>query len=145
MINRSLELNTILGSALDEIIAVLGMEAGAFRLTPSPDASVSMAIYRGFSKDAVSILEETQRSVSLTQVWDHDRAVIVDDSLEPGDKNPLKRTLKREGLHFFMLQPVRSGNRILGTLGLASVRQKRPTDHQIDFCKLWLRCWASQW
>lgn len=133
MINRSLDLKAILESALEEIMSALGMEAGAFRLVESPDVPSSFVIYRGFSKDAKSILEKAQKSSAALPTLEHGKALVVDNSVQPGEADPWLKALQRGGLHTFMLQPVRSGDRILGTLELASARKKHLKEHQLDF------------
>ena len=77
LINRSLDLKAILESALEEIMSALGMEAGAFRLVESPDAPSSFVIYRGFSKDAKSILEEAQKTEDGSQLQFRSKSIKV--------------------------------------------------------------------
>ena len=56
MINQSLDLNTILESALEEITGSLGMSAGVIRLRAENGSSYTTFI-RGFSKENTGILE----------------------------------------------------------------------------------------
>ncbi len=121
MVNRSSELNTILVSALDEIMALLGMEAGLFRLRATPEAS-SKAVYRGFSKETGQILEEM-----------NDESTEISSNISEWSPGDLADALKRDGLQFFSLYPIRSGNRVLGTLGLACKNLKTITDTQQEF------------
>jgi two-component system NtrC family sensor kinase len=125
MINRSLELHAILGAALDEIMGLLGVEAATFRLADSPDPSTPPVICRGFSKATVSALEAVQQEAAVRQQLERRDPVIVEDVSKWNDQEALAEALRSEGMRFFALYPVRSGNRLLGTLGVAS-RKVRP-------------------
>jgi two-component system NtrC family sensor kinase len=133
MVNRSLDLTTTLGTALDEVMTLLGMEAGTFRFVASSDGSAPTAVYRGFSKQTVAILEgEQEQGSPLHQQLSDNRPVIVESNSTTAGANLLSEALRREGLQFFALYPVRSGNRMLGTLGLASHKPKSLTSTQED-------------
>ncbi len=126
MVNRSLDLDSILSSSLDQLINSLGMEAGVFRLRAAHDAA-PRTVSRGLGKDLVAALEA-----------DADDAPPRDPVPVPGD--PLHWTAlrlaeaaRKEGLHFSGPYPVRSGNRVLGYLGLASGNPKALPPAQEDF------------
>jgi two-component system, NtrC family, sensor kinase len=133
LINRSSDLKMILESALEEIMNLIGVEAGAFRLAESSDVPSALVICRGFSKHVVSILEDAHKSSAALHASERHKALVVDYSLESGEADSWLKVLKKEGLHTFMLQPVRSGNRVLGTIELASAKRKHPKELQMDF------------
>jgi two-component system NtrC family sensor kinase len=114
MVNRSLDLNSILSSSLEEILESLGMAAGVFRLRATPEA-LPKTICRGLNRNIISILEEN--------CADHDaqrplQAMPTGDTLQWGS-GPMVEALQKEGLQFSGPYAIRSGNRILGFLGLA--------------------------
>jgi two-component system, NtrC family, sensor kinase len=114
MVNRSLDLNSILSSSLEEILEFLGMAAGLFYLRVTPGA-LPKTVYRGLSRSIISILEEgcadndpqqqlPPMHLGETQQW---------------DSGPIVEGLQKEGLQFSGPYTIRAGNRILGFLGLA--------------------------
>ena len=54
MVNRSLEINVILAAALEEVMSLLGMDAGMFRMRATPEASPK-TVYRGLSRETAAI------------------------------------------------------------------------------------------
>ena len=121
MVNRSLELNVILNSALEEIIASLGMDAGMFRLRATPEVS-SKAAGRGFTRETAAILEESSEETS-----------DLPSEVSKWSGSPLADALRKDGLSFFATYPIRSGNRVLGSLSLASHDSKSISELQEEF------------
>ncbi len=128
MVNRSLELHTTIGFALDEIMQLLGMEAATFRLLEISDPATPSVICRGFSKAAASALEGLQQESGAQQQLELQDSVIVEDVAKWDGQKTLADALRGEGMQFFALYPVRTGNRLLGTLGIASRRPKPITE-----------------
>ncbi|MBP1610394.1 MAG: signal transduction histidine kinase, nitrogen specific, NtrB, partial [Acidobacteria bacterium] len=133
MINRSCNLKQILEAALEEIMSAFGWEAGAFLFVESPDAPSKPAIYKGFSKNVILILEEAQKSSAALRALERDKALVVGNTRDSEGADPWLKVLQKKGLHTFMLQPVRTGTRVLGTIELASVKRKHPRQPQLDF------------
>lgn len=133
MVNRSLDLHTVLGFALDEIMNLLGMEAATFQLVETPEAAMPSVVYRGFSRETVSALEGMHEEGAVPERGlTRNNPVIVEDVSKWSEHDKLAEALRREGMHFFALYPVRSGNRILGTLGIACRKPKPLTELQED-------------
>jgi two-component system, NtrC family, sensor kinase len=126
MVNRSLELNTILVSTLDEIMGSLGMDAGIFRLRRMPEAS-PRAVCRGFSAETVMILEDEN------SLQPQSTPLIASDVSQWSDSSLLAQALNKERIRFFAMFPLMSGNRILGSLSLASRTAKNITESQKEF------------
>ncbi len=125
MVNRSLELNTVLVSTLEEIMNSLGMDAGIFRLRRIPENS-PRAVCRGFSTDTAAILEDEK------SVQPQSTPLIASDVSQWNDSS-LAKALLKEGIRFFAMFPLMSGNRILGSLSLASRTAKNITESQKEF------------
>jgi two-component system NtrC family sensor kinase len=121
MVNRSLDLNTILVSALDELTSSLGMDACLFRICATQEAS-SKVVCRGFSRETVSILEAGS-----------DESAGLSSDVSKWGAGPLTDALRKEGLQFFAIYPIRSGNRVLGSLGLSSMKFQDITEAQEEF------------
>ncbi len=120
MANRSLELNNIMFFALDTIMGKLGTGAGIFRLRAKQE-DFSGTIQRGFTQEAISILENSDEQ-SLPAHYQISSAVAGNIS-EWGD-SPLARVLCRQGFQYYANYPIRSGNRIVGSLSLAASTPK---------------------
>ena len=125
MVNRSLDLNSILVSALETTMHSLGMDGGVFRLRATPDATPK-AICRGFSKEVSAVFDAAnEKTVPLqpsATVWPRDAG-----------GGPLHDAFRKSGIQFFALYPIRCGNRLWGNLGLAATGAKRITDSQEVF------------
>ncbi len=129
MVNRSLDLPVILGNTLDELSRLLGMEAGFFRLIPANGGGSAVIVHRGFRGETVAALDLGD-SLPGTEA-DSDAAVVMD--LEcGGERDQLRQALSDEGFRTFALYPVRFGNRMVGCLGLGSVRAKAHADWHED-------------
>jgi two-component system NtrC family sensor kinase len=114
MVNRSLGLTSILTSALEEIIDSMGMEAGMIRLRTTPE-SAAKTVCKGLSKESTAIFEGVGDEISNQQP-------ILPFGSGAGAQcgaGPLVEALRKEGMEFWGPYPIRSGNRILGYLGLA--------------------------
>jgi two-component system NtrC family sensor kinase len=112
MVNRSVEMNVILNSALEEILASLGMDAGLFRIRSSSEGS-SKVVCRGFQKETVSILDTCG-----------DEIVELPHNVAKWGSGALAEALRKENFQFFAHYPIRSGNRTLGYLSLAGRNDK---------------------
>ncbi len=132
MVNRSLELHAILGFALDEIMRLLGVEAASFKLAQAPDPATPSVVCRGFSKAVLSALERTDEEEVEQRHPAPGNRVVVADASRGGGQGMLAGILREEGMRFFALYPVRSGNRLLGTLGIASRAPKSISAPQED-------------
>ena len=128
MVNRSLDLGAILDSSLDGIMESLGMDAGIFRLRGTPEAPPK-TVCRGFTQRTVAILEKSDDENPIQQ---KPVPVIIQDTSKFGT-NALSDALHDDGLQFFVLYPLRSGNRTLGSLGLARQTSRGITAAQEEF------------
>jgi two-component system, NtrC family, sensor kinase len=127
MINRSLDLNAILTSALEAMIDSFEMEAGIFRLLPTPE-SPSKSVHRGLSKETVDLLEAMSDENSS-----HEWAAAPDQDIPKWSNSRLRQALLNEGMLSFVTYPIRSGNRVLGSIGLAGKNSKLISDVRQDF------------
>ncbi len=128
MVNRSLELNAILISTLDEMMATLGMDAGVFRLRATPEA-FSKTIFRGFAKEVAAVFEDAGNEAAGKQ----SAIALISGNESTWGTGPLPDALRNAGMQFFVTYPIRSGNRLLGHMGLASKRPYELTEAQQGF------------
>jgi two-component system NtrC family sensor kinase len=127
MVNRSLEISVILASALEEIMDILGMDAGMFRMRATPEASPK-TVYRGLTKETAAIFEG-----SSAESDSQNSSTLPSGDTSQWGTGPLAEALRMEGLQFFGPYPIRLGNRILGNLGLAGKGSRVLTDANEEF------------
>jgi two-component system NtrC family sensor kinase len=128
MVNRSLDLNSILSSSLEEILEFLAMAAGVFRLRATPEASPT-TVCRGLNRNIISILEQSCADNAAQQQLP---AMSSDETSQWGSV-AIVEALQKEGLQFSGSYAIRSGNRILGFLGLAGKDSKVVSVAQQEF------------
>jgi len=128
MVNRSLELNAILIATLDEILVTLGMDAGVFRLRATPESSPK-TIWRGFGKEVVAVFEDTGND----SAGQPSPIALISGHESKWGAGPLPDVLRTAGMQFYAAYPIRSGNRLLGNLGLASKNANGPNEAQEEF------------
>jgi two-component system, NtrC family, sensor kinase len=121
MVNRSVEMNVIFNSALEEILASLGMDAGLFRIRSTPEAP-SNAVYRGFQSETISILDACGDEITELPL-----------KVAKWGSSALSDALLKENLQFFAHYPIRSGNRTLGHLCLAGRNAKPMSEAHSEY------------
>jgi two-component system NtrC family sensor kinase len=133
MVNRSLDLGATLSSSLREIMEVIGADAGTLRIVTASNPASPASVYSGFSKPLVSLLEEFQADSSILEQTAQNQSLHLEDMYGTADAETLVKSLRNDGFVSFSLYPLRSGNKVLGTLGLASRTEKGVTTVQADF------------
>jgi two-component system, NtrC family, sensor kinase len=128
MVNRSLDLNTILVATLDEITGSLGMDAGIFRLRATPDSS-SKVVYHGFSRDIAALFNES----GDISAGEHPTLTGISGDPSKWGQGRFPDALRSSGMQFFAAYPIRSGNRLLGHLALAGKNSKPLSGTQEEF------------
>ena len=128
MINRSLELNSILSSSLEEMIESLGMDAGILHLRATLESS-QKTVCRGLSRNLIALLEQGSEDTTPAQPF----SPMVPGSIPQWGAPPIAEALQKEGLDFSGPYPIRSGNRILGFLGFAGKDSKAVSGIQEEF------------
>ncbi len=128
MVNRSLEIGTILDSSLDEIMGSLGMDAGIFRLRGTPETPPK-TVHQGLAPETVAILEKADDENPAPQPT----APLVVQDVSKWGPSVLADALHNEGLQFFVFYPIQAGNRILGSLGLGRRISKAISSAQEEF------------
>ena len=81
MINRALDLNTILVSTLDEIMVLLKMDAGIFRMKSASEASPK-TVSCGFSKETSAVFEQASTDFSVQ----HSSATMISGEISSEDR-----------------------------------------------------------
>jgi two-component system NtrC family sensor kinase len=128
MVNRSLDLNSILNSALEETLGSLGLDGGVFRLQATPETSTK-CVYQGVDKDIAAVFEQANEDADVFQP----SVTVFSGVTSQWGAGPLQEALRKSKMQFFALYPIRCGNRVLGNLGLAGKGAQRIGDSQEAF------------
>src|SRR5437867_2585091 len=122
-----------LESALENLLALSGTEAGLLTLLPSVN-SPELTVRRGLPEDLVTLFAPPhQKNSALFEALEKDERVSLDDMLRSDTSGNFAEIFRREDLHFFVLYPVRSADRLSGALGLASQRSDPIAERQNEY------------
>ncbi len=118
VVSRSLALEEVLGAALEQTMALLGMEAGAaFRL--ENEQALAMAAHRGLSEAFVRQVARLPLHVSIAaQAVGEARPVVRPVSDYP--ESDFRALLETEGLRLIIGVPLIAKGEILGVMNLAT-------------------------
>jgi two-component system, NtrC family, sensor kinase len=107
-----------LRACLEEIMSALEVQAAGIRLTAAPDAP-TLTLYRGFEEDLRAKIGSAQlECVAERHLLQH-KPILLDE-LSRCEAHDLSQALASAGLSFFALVPLCFGQRLVGTLVLAS-------------------------
>jgi PAS domain S-box-containing protein len=115
-VNRSLHLDEIMAAALDKALEVMDLEMGWIRLIDEDLGMLMLGPTRGVPNDVLDRLEPLQvgEAIGGTVAQTGDPIVMNNITDEP------RSLLAGSGLRAFLSVPLRSQNRIIGTMNLAS-------------------------
>ena len=136
---QTLDLEELLETALDRVLAVTGLEAGGILLLEPQTEELVLRAYRGLPSgflrevERVRIGEGFAGRAALTV-----RPVVVDEF--SADPEFTRRVLHRQGFKSLAATPITAKERLLGVISLASRRHRRINDTDVRL----LRTIASQ-
>lgn len=119
--NRSLDLKTILSLSLNEIMQALDTDMGFIRLHETRKKTPRF-ISRGLGKQSSSLLGKNM-----------DEGLAFPNDPDQWEETELATALRGDGICFFALYPIPSGNRILGSIGICSRNRMAPDAVPEDF------------
>jgi two-component system NtrC family sensor kinase len=130
MVNRSLDLTTILGKVLEELTDLLRMEAAFIRLLPGHDGGTRALVHRGFGTETLSVLDAGEQWSAGPEGREENPPLVIQNLAEDPNTDLLRDALRNERFKSFALYPVRFGNRMVGSIGLGSRRAKAQAEWQ---------------
>jgi len=128
MINRSLDIRSILPATLDELQSALRLDAGIALLKTTPEAA-HKCVARGFGKESTAILAQA----NLEQAPFLAPGGLGSHNVMKWPVSPLAEALIQEGFRFFALYPVRSCDGVIGNIGLACRKPRILSRAQEEF------------
>lgn len=131
-VSQSLDLDTILGSALDKVLELMKSETGGILLLDEESETLSYRVCRGLSEEFVRDIGRLKLGEGIAgTVAQQAEPIYVDNISE--DPRLTRWAVIREGLRAFASVPLVSKNRVLGVMNIASHELDRfdPEDVQL--------------
>jgi len=132
ILTGSLELEQVLNSALDKVLEVTQVKAGAIYLLDTRFQELDLATCRGFSSEFVRQAARFKLGEGLIGWVGQSGEPIVVDDLSP-ESRWTTDLFSAEGMQSFVAVPLKSRDRVLGVLNLADAQHKlfAPQDIQL--------------
>lgn len=130
-VGASLDLQTILADALEQILAVTGVEVGEIFLLDEDEEAVVMTAHCG-------ILVDTFREIERFPVGEGfpGRVVLTGEPLVTtdlaNDLRYLRRQVVEAGIGTYACVPLRTPRRVVGTLSVAALGQRQISSNDLD-------------
>ncbi len=122
-ISQSLNLDKILNDALNEILTVMGMEAGVVHLLDDKANQLNIMVHRGLAPAYVQEIMKLKLGENIAgRVVQSGEPVVVNDTVN-GPSTTMVGV--KEELRAYISIPMKSQNKVLGTLSLASYTPNR--------------------
>jgi len=120
LVNQSLDVNRTLSTALDQVLHLMELDAGAILLSDPPSGTFHLRTHRGFKEEALRALRHLESGETFLSEAINRGTSFIGEPLG----GLLGRTLRREGFRVQAIIPLRSKERTLGLLVLAHRRPR---------------------
>ncbi len=118
-VNQSLNLDKILNDALAKILTVMEIEAGVVHLLDEKANQLITMVHHGLSSEYAQEIKKLKPGEGIAgQVVQSGESIIVNNATD--DPKAAKMVGERRKFRAYISLPVRSKNKVLGTLSLAS-------------------------
>jgi signal transduction histidine kinase len=130
-VSQSLNLEWILNAALAEILAKMSIESGAIHLMNKQNNQLNIVVHRGFSpeyfreitrlkpgEEIIGGVAQSGEPIVVNETIDNDKATVM-----MGEKGKFRA---------YIILPLKSKNKIIGTLSLASYTPNKFTPEMVD-------------
>jgi PAS domain S-box-containing protein len=130
-VNQSLDLEEILGKALDKVLETMGLEVGAIRLLDEQASTLDLEVHRG-----VDLRPQVVESISRAKLTDSPMAETVAIGvpliMEDISANPIVELIGRGDLKSLAMIPLKSKGQMLGTMEAVSLCPRQFTSEEIQ-------------
>ncbi|MFO8037614.1 MAG: GAF domain-containing protein [Anaerolineales bacterium] len=117
VVNRSLDLDQILDSALEKTLQTLNVETGGIYLLNGESQTLSIAVQKGFKSAFISEIDHLEVGEGFSgKVVKNGSPLVVKDVSQ--DERLTRSVVQEEGLHSLAIVPLSSKGKVLGTLFL---------------------------
>jgi signal transduction histidine kinase len=131
-VSQSLDLDTVLNSALDKVLELMRGDTGGILLLDEETQTLSYRVYRGLSEEFVRGMEGLRLGEGIAGTAARQAEPVCVDNISE-DPRLTRWQVIREGLKAFASVPLVSKNRVLGVMNITShtLRQFTPEDIQL--------------
>lgn len=127
-VSQSLDLQTVMDAALDEVLPLMQADAGGILLWDERDGGLTYRSSRGLSPEFLLGVARLRRGEGIAgRVAADGQPIVVRDIAT--DARLTREAVRQEGLHSFASIPLRSKEHIVGVLNVAR-RDTRPFDER---------------
>ena len=132
-ISRSLDLDTILNTAMDTVLAVLDMDAGCLYLLDGPDGELNLETKRG-EMEMIDPLQDPEAPCSCVGISHQGLKTLAPVVLRVGDHAPdcCPPAVSQEGIQTLVSTPLVSQDRLVGALSLGARRPEAISAQELD-------------
>jgi len=115
--SRSLDLNTVMEAALDNVVPLMGADAGGILLPDERGERLIYRAHRGLSDEFVSAVSGIQVGDGIAgRAVAEGEAIVVEDLATDERVGP--EAVRASGLHAFVSIPLRAGDETLGAMNV---------------------------
>jgi len=131
-LSTSLDLDTVLNSALDKVLELMKGDTGGILLLDEESQTLSYRVYRGLSEEFVKGIAGLRLGEGIAgKAAQLGEPIYVDNISE--DPRLTRSVVIKEGLRAFASVPLQSKNKVLGVMNITShsIRRFTPEDIQL--------------
>ena len=131
VLSQSLELNQVLGNAIDNVIDVMKVEIALVFLLDEEAGQLTLAAYRGVSEEFGQGMGGIKLGEGFNgRVAETGEPLYVEDASQ--DPNLTKMAVREEGIRSQLIVPLKSKGRVMGTLCLATRSRRQVLQEELD-------------
>ena len=131
VLSQSLELNQVLGNAIDNVIDVMKVEMALVFLLDEEAGQLTLAAYRGVSEEFGQGMGGIKLGEGFNgRVAETGEPLYVEDASQ--DPNLTKMAVREEGIRSQLIVPLKSKGRVMGTLCLATRSRRQVLQEELD-------------
>jgi len=131
IVTASLELEQILNDALDKVLEVTGLEAGLIFLLDRQTQELSLAAYRGLSKETAAGVDRLKLGEGFCgRVAQSGEPMVVQDS--SSDPRLTRLAVREEGLRGQIIAPLRAKGEAQGVLAVATRESRQFLPEEVE-------------
>jgi signal transduction histidine kinase len=120
-INQSLTLDAMLENAVEQILQMTNIDAADIRILDEEQGTLEVLFSKGFSPEYQNLIKSLPLGRKTPgQLLADGQPLLIDDFLDLDIPNPQLEHIKKEGSRSRAEVPLRSREKIIGTLGVAS-------------------------
>ena len=132
-VNRTLDLKEIADNALDSVLAVMKVDAGAVYIWQDVDHALHLFAWRGLSETFVPKVAVLQRGTEVSDALLNGEARVIED-FTANPAGAVSETT-RAGFQSAVLVPIRAHGYVVGALGLATYQKRKFDEPDVDLIK----------